>query len=641
MSSEASPAPSLSVARGDETPPRFGKYQLLRLLARGGMGEVYLARLVGELGFEKQLVVKTILPELAAKPRFIEMFAAEAKTAVALSHGNIVPTYELGRWGDTFYIVMGYVDGPSVSQLLSACRRRDLPPNLPAAMHVIRAVLSGLAYAHREEPGRPAVVHRDVSPRNILIDRSGQVRIVDFGIAARAREQVELRAGSQGYMAPEQARAEAADPRADVFSTACVLYELVTHQKAFPRDGVWIQPDFEAVPAELFEPLTAAMSLDPDARPRDATAFLQSLRPAMVDHALTFGDAELAGWLAEVFPDGWDHHSAPASAGKTSVREPDADIETFATRLTAVTNIHRETAQGVSDPEAADAESDASGPRAGSTSAATPTSLETDEVAARVEPSAPQRRRLPVWGWAAVAGLVGVLAMRMFESAPDPPTPTQRPARRVAEPVPAAAMQAQTGPASEARPPSLAPTESDPIASSSPSRGPQTSTVEPGSREPDAGSATVDESDEWIHRLRVDPPDAVVEVEGRPLAGSSPHRIELPETGDIELTIRKDGFATRTVRLSRHGDLPARLALSREQPKGEGHLKVLAPSVAWAEVRVDGRNLGATPTRKIPLPEGKHSLEVRCIPDVCPTERVLFKRSITITTGEIELITVP
>ena len=111
--------PETAAEPSQEAPLRFGKYQLERLLARGGMGEVYQARLVGELGFEKQLVIKTILPELANKPRFIELFAAEAKTAVALSHGNIVPIYELGRSDDTFYIVMGYVDGPSAAQLLS------------------------------------------------------------------------------------------------------------------------------------------------------------------------------------------------------------------------------------------------------------------------------------------------------------------------------------------------------------------------------------------------------------------------------------------------------------------------------------------------------------------------------------------
>src|SRR5688572_12699923 len=136
----ASEADSRELPRDGEVPLQFGKYRLSRLLARGGMGEVYLARLVGELGFEKRLVIKTILPELAAKKRFIELFAAEAKTAVALSHGNIVPTYELGRTKDTFYIVMGYVDGPSVAQMLVACKHHEREPDIVVAMHIIRGV---------------------------------------------------------------------------------------------------------------------------------------------------------------------------------------------------------------------------------------------------------------------------------------------------------------------------------------------------------------------------------------------------------------------------------------------------------------------------------------------------------------------
>ena len=239
----------------------FGKYRLTRRLARGGMGEVYLARLVGELGFERQLVIKTILPELAEKPRFIEMFAAEAKTAVALSHGNIVPAYELGRAADTFYIAMGYVDGPSVAQLLEVAQLKHLDPDIPAGLHVMRGVLAGLSYAHREEPGRQAVVHRDITPRNVLIDRSGQVRIVDFGIAAPARRQVGVRAGSIGYMSPEQARGDAADPRADVFSAGCLLYELCTHQRAFPKEGVWSLPAFDDVPEEVRGPLERALAI--------------------------------------------------------------------------------------------------------------------------------------------------------------------------------------------------------------------------------------------------------------------------------------------------------------------------------------------------------------------------------------------
>lgn len=313
----------------------FGKYELLSLIARGGMGEVYLATLRGEFGFEKKLVVKTIRPDLVEDEKFVEMFAAEAKTAVTLTHGNIVPIYELGRSDETFYIAMGYVEGPSVSQLLKQHKGRVEAVDVATAVFVIREVLTGLAYAHTGERGRPSVVHRDISPRNILIDRSGQVRIVDFGIAMPADMQVAVSAGSTGYMAPEQARAAAADPRADVFSTACVLYELLTLEKAFPSEGVWQEPDLSLVPTALRPLLSDALSVDPGKRPPDAGAFLRRLTPVLAKLAPTYTTQDLADHLREFFPDGWQNPEATENVSGTPAT-PAALTETFATRLTAV-----------------------------------------------------------------------------------------------------------------------------------------------------------------------------------------------------------------------------------------------------------------------------------------------------------------
>ncbi|HWB77613.1 MAG TPA: serine/threonine-protein kinase [Nannocystaceae bacterium] len=362
-----SPADSLagqSLTSGENS-LSFGKYRLTRLLARGGMGEVYLARLVGELGFEKRLVIKTILPHLAAKPRFVEMFAAEAKTAVALSHGNIVPIYELGRTGDIFYIVMGHVDGPSVATLLDAYRDQERAPEIGLALHIVRGVLTGLAYAHTPEPGRAAVVHRDITPRNVLVDRSGQVRIVDFGIAAPADAQVDMRGGSTGFVAPEQLRGDAVDPRADVFSTACLLYELVTLERAFPKDGVWMTPDMRDVPEDLRAPLSEALSIDPKDRPSDAHAFLDRLGPAMARHAAMFGDPQLAAHLRALFPDGWESHSQPAvagAAGKQRDRKRPA-THTFATRLTLLTKPELSSAAASAEASAAAAAQASARPR--------------------------------------------------------------------------------------------------------------------------------------------------------------------------------------------------------------------------------------------------------------------------------------
>lgn len=319
-----------------ELPVAFGKYQLRRQIARGGMGEVYLATLAGELGFEKTLVVKTILPEHASKPRFVELFAAEAKTAVALSHGNIVPIYEFGRIDETFYIAMGYVDGPSLGQVIEAHRTLKRPVPLAAALFITREVLTGLAYAHGAEPNRPSLVHRDISVRNVLIERSGQVRIVDFGIALPAEMEVDAHMGSHGYIAPEQARAETVDPRADVFSTACVLYELLTLERAFPKPGVWMQPNLSALPPAL-EPIVArALALDPDLRPADAGAFLADLGTIIQAEAATYGDRDLATHVRELFPHGWARavaDGAGTGASVTPMTRGRARSQTFATRL--------------------------------------------------------------------------------------------------------------------------------------------------------------------------------------------------------------------------------------------------------------------------------------------------------------------
>jgi serine/threonine protein kinase len=497
------------------TPVAFGKYRLHHRIARGGMGEVYRASLVGELGFEKPLVIKTILPELAAQPRFIEMFVAEAKTAVALSHGNIVPIYELGRAEDTFYIVMGYVDGPSVAELLAAHRRRGHPPPLAVALSIVRSVLSGLAYAHTAEPGRHAVVHRDITPRNVMVDRSGQVRIVDFGIASPASATVAVRAGSTGYVAPEQARAEAVDPRADVFSTACLLYELLTLERAFPNEGVWIAPDITCLPEATRTAIARALALDPRERPADASAFLSALVPALA----LIAAAVTGVWL-------W-------SSGSSSPRDLRA---------------------------------------AG-----------TEDARARTHDAPPL--------------------------APIDPTAT-----RASEPLRSSEAEASS--------------ETDPL--------------------PSAGSTTLDSSEPEGTTsesmppaalvLHVEPEGASVRIGTQRFEGSSPFVLPLPTHGVLEALVEHPGHQPQTVEL-RAGEPGERTLVLRPiatpvAPQGRGSLQVLAPSVSWAEVTVDGRRFGVTPTRKLELSAGAHRVVVRCVPDVCPEARILLRRTVEIEPGE-------
>ncbi|RMG94674.1 MAG: serine/threonine protein kinase, partial [Deltaproteobacteria bacterium] len=307
-------------------PRPFGKYRLVRHLARGGMGDVFLATLEGVLGFEQTLVIKTILPELSGNPRFVEMFAAEAKTAVLLSHGNIVPIYELGEHDGVLYIAMAYIDGAPLSDLVSAARRAGAVLPHGPALHIVRQILEGMAYAHTGDRSRPPLVHRDLSPRNVLVERSGQIRIVDFGIAMFAHVTEGARMGSAGYAAPEQQRAAAPDPRADVFSIGALLYELLTLEPAFSRAGVYAPPDLSDIPGDVRPVIERALALDPERRYPDAGAFLEALAPVLARHAATTTNREVAR-VAEALV----FRRRPTETPTTTAIEP---LETPATAAT-------------------------------------------------------------------------------------------------------------------------------------------------------------------------------------------------------------------------------------------------------------------------------------------------------------------
>ncbi|MEM1025061.1 MAG: protein kinase [Myxococcota bacterium] len=226
-------------------PTTFGKYFLTRRIAVGGMAEVFAAKLYGADGFEKDLVIKQILPQYARDPEFVQSFVAEAKIAVSLNHANVVGIYELGRVDGTYFIAMEFVDGLDVFQLLDHARKfgRTLNPGL--ALLVAEEVSKGLDYAHRKHgpDGEPlGLVHRDLNPRNVLISREGEVKILDFGIAKTAsaaaampKTRAGVVKGTTGYMSPEQAVGLDVDPRTDIYQTGLLLFEMLTGEALFWR----------------------------------------------------------------------------------------------------------------------------------------------------------------------------------------------------------------------------------------------------------------------------------------------------------------------------------------------------------------------------------------------------------------------
>jgi serine/threonine protein kinase len=233
----------LGSSRGDDTVKRLGRYQIIGRLATGGMAEVYLA-LSGELpGFRTLVVVKRILPHLASNAQFIRMFLDEARLAALLDHPNIVRIIEVGHDGEDYFLVMELVQGKPLSAVLRKAAREHRPPGAALTSYLISQAAHGLAYAHTltDGDGRPlGVVHRDVSPQNVLVSFEGGVKMIDFGVArAFGRVAHTSPGGLKGkidYMSPEQASAEEVDHRADVFALGVVLWEALTGRRLFRRE---------------------------------------------------------------------------------------------------------------------------------------------------------------------------------------------------------------------------------------------------------------------------------------------------------------------------------------------------------------------------------------------------------------------
>ncbi len=315
----------------------FGKYLLDAEIARGGMARVFRARLRGLGGFEKVLVVKQILPELALDPRFIDMFVREANTLVQMNHPNIVPVYELGVIDGVYFLAMEHVEGATLADMIA--HNGALAPELVAHLGV--QICEALNYAHEKF----GVVHRDVTPRNIIIDSTGHARLLDFGIAAPAEGTATQEIfGSHGYMAKEQIRGETLTPAADVFTLGASLFEAFTGTPAFRRENAAASQaailveggphfaDVAAVPEELREVLDRTFSRDAALRPhvtqelgRKLRTWLSAKHPEGVTDAL--------GQLAESARNGPTKKilSPEPQSPATHEREPSGVVRTLAT----------------------------------------------------------------------------------------------------------------------------------------------------------------------------------------------------------------------------------------------------------------------------------------------------------------------
>ena len=304
----------------EEPVQTIGRYQLLAHLASGGMAEIYLARQTGIGGFEKLVVVKRILPHLAREKVFVEMFLDEAVIAAQLNHPNVVQIFDLGQSGDDYYIAMEYLEGESLGHLVTEGTRvrKPLPPGLTAG--IIAQVCEGLAYAHafEDEKGQPmGIVHRDISPHNIIVLFTGVVKVVDFGIAKAATKVHQTKVGTLkgklAYMSPEQCMGSEVDARSDLFSLGVVLWELLTRRRLFKRDvepamirAIMDEPIPKVsevrkdAPAALAAIADKALSKRPEDRYPDAAGMIADIKAYLRQESIEAGAQQIAGYAHEV-----------------------------------------------------------------------------------------------------------------------------------------------------------------------------------------------------------------------------------------------------------------------------------------------------------------------------------------------------
>ncbi|MCP3098627.1 protein kinase [Myxococcus sp. K15C18031901] len=302
-------------------PTLFGKYLLLERINVGGMAEVFIAKAFGVEGFERILAIKKILPTMAEDEEFITMFIDEARISVQLNHANIVHIHELGKHDDTYFIAMEYVAGRDVRTILERYRRRKEIMPTAQAVFVASKLCDGLDYAHRKKDARGQdlhIIHRDVSPQNVLISYEGEVKVIDFGIAKAANRSQKTQAGilkgKFGYMSPEQVRGMPIDRRSDIFAVGVLLYEMLTGEKLFVGESdfstlekvrnadVPLPREFNPnIPPGLEKVVLKALAREPEERYQWGSDLAEDLMRFLLAGDAIYSSKHLSSYMKEAF----------------------------------------------------------------------------------------------------------------------------------------------------------------------------------------------------------------------------------------------------------------------------------------------------------------------------------------------------
>jgi len=302
-----------------DPPTNFGPYLLLERIALGGMAEVFKAVKAGVGGFEQIVAIKRILPHVAEDEEFIAMFKDEAKIAVQLQHGNIAQIYSLGQEDHSFYIALEYIAGKDARALFERCRENKQTMAVAQACFIVMKVCEGLEYAHNKKDAqgrRLNIIHRDVSPPNLLVSYEGEVKLIDFGVAKAAgrasKTQAGILKGKFGYMSPEQVRGMTLDHRSDIFALGVCLWEMLTGRRLFHGDtdfatlekvrrGDVARPSTvnAEVPLELEAIVMRALAAEVEDRYKWAGEFHDDLQRFMFDQGLFYSRKDLAAWMRQ------------------------------------------------------------------------------------------------------------------------------------------------------------------------------------------------------------------------------------------------------------------------------------------------------------------------------------------------------
>ena len=301
----------------------LGRYQLMFMLGQGGMGEVHLARLTGAAGFEKLCIVKTVLPNLMGDQNFIDRFHHEARVLVQLTHSNIAQVYDMGDVDGTLYMAIEYVPGVDLSRVETRVERQRAVMPIAMAVFIGQQINEALGYAHRKVgvDGMPlGIVHRDVSPQNVMVSYEGEVKVIDFGLAkSTARSQKTLPStvmGKLGYMSPEQAVAKPVDHRSDIFSSGIVVWEMLAGKSMYTggtMSEMVVQMAMGEVPSlsaarpdispTLEQIVMRALAKDPAARYQRADDFARALNELAVREQMTVGAEDVGNYVRAMCPE--------------------------------------------------------------------------------------------------------------------------------------------------------------------------------------------------------------------------------------------------------------------------------------------------------------------------------------------------